>query len=63
MQLYMMWPNMPAVSRLSVHDEILPNQLSSGVSSAMEWLEVQQTWPAPHSNDLKSVVILEGERK
>lgn len=62
-QPYMMLPNTPAVSRLAVHDEILPNQLSSGVSSAMERLEVQQKWPTPHSKDLKSVVMLEGERK
>lgn len=63
MQPYKTLPNAPAISRLAVHDEILPNQPSSDVSSAMEWPEVQQIWPAPHSKNLNSVVILERERK
>lgn len=56
-------PDAPAVSSLAVHDEILPNQLSGDVSSATEWPEVPQTWPASHSKDFNSVIILEGERK
>lgn len=40
-QPYKLLPNILAISRLAVHDEILPNWLSSDVSSATEWLEVQ----------------------
>lgn len=46
----------------AVHDEIQPNQVFSDISSAVAWLEAQQTKPGPHSKDLNSAAVLEGER-
>lgn len=61
-QLCKKLPNTPVISRQAVHDEILPNQLSSDVSDGTDWLEGQQTQPASHS-DLWSSVVNTGRGK